>query len=161
MRKFNFTRPDGRSGMITDLTKAGKITALIQEGCVFDPPLPDDLISGSVATVLRRDTDQTDRDAALATVGLIDGKVPDGHIVVHPDGLAEEYFPGFYRRPNGLRVEDGVISARMEDGDGYGQRRRIIGVLPVTRRDVVKTHWTAGKTWEEIQEILHTDEAGD
>ena len=88
--------------------------------------------------------------------------VPAGFIAVTEDGPAEEYLPGFYRHLDGLRVDrdDLTVSAVMADSEGYGERHRIVGVIPVTRKETVRSHWTDGQTWEEIQAILQADEEG-
>ena len=164
--KHNFVRKDGRGGMIVlDPKKikraATKVVRLLEEGATFSPEIPAEILAkiNQIAGV-RADQAVADQQA-LAAVGLVEGKVPEGCIVVHPDGPAEEHMPGFFRRPNGIHVRDGRVFADMEDSEGHGERREIVGVTPQPRRETVSRHWADGKTPEEREEILQKDEEND
>jgi len=132
--------------------------------------IPAELWEQAEAELGIKDSRQAAEDQLCTKIGLVKNgslwSVPEGCIVVHPDGIAEEYLPGFFRRPNGIAVEEsraGVLRviAKMEDADGFGQIRQIIGVIPEPKNpEKIRQHWTDGKTWEEIQKILQADEAG-
>jgi len=114
---------------------------------------------------------QKAEDQLCLQVGLVkEGscwRVPAGFIAVHPKGIAEEHSPGLFRRPSGIGTEIGRdrklrVFAKMEDTDGFGQECQIIGITPEPKNpEKTRQHWTDGKSWEEIQEILQADEAGE
>jgi len=134
--------------------------------------VPQDWWDEAEAELGRKDSRHKAEDQLCLRIGLVkEGscwRVPLGCIVVHPNGIAAEYAPGLFRRPNGIRVEkghkDGVLCvfATMEDMDGFGQEQEVIGVMPEPKTpEKISQHWTDEKSWEEIQGILQADEAGE
>jgi len=105
------------------------------------------------------------KEKAFSDLGLVEIKgrweAPEGHIVVTSDGPAEEYLPGFYRKPNGIWHEEGVVSAVMEDSEGYGLRKRIVGVILIKSHASIKARWSDGLSIQQIEKILSDDETGE
>ena len=105
------------------------------------------------------------KEQAFSNLGLIKirgrWEVPAGFIVVTSDGPAEEYLPGFYRKPNGIWHEEGVVSAVMEDSEGYGLRKRIVGVILIKSHASIKACWSDGLSIQQIEKILSDDETGE
>jgi len=121
---------NGMAGSITEKTHPAKIKRLVDEGAIFTPSLPNELIRSAYETV-KSQAEQTKIDAEiLASIGLINGKIPSGYIAVHPDGPAEEYFPGMYREACAIYVENRKVFAKMIDNEGYGEIKQIISVIP-------------------------------
>ena len=79
-------------------------------------------------------------------------EAPEGYICITADGPAEEYFPGLFRRPVGVRLENGRITAKMKDADGYGVRKVIVGVAPEPH----KQRRSAGKATDKKRKTAHT-----
>jgi len=103
-------------------------------------------------------------EKAFSALGLVEIKgrweVPEGNIVVTSEGPAEEYANGFYRNPDGLRFKDSEITAIMADSEGYGLRKRIIGIIPIKSHASIKARWSDGLSIQQIEEILFADESG-
>jgi len=57
-----------------------------------------------------------------------DWVVPAGYMAVHQNGHAEEFFPGFFRSPDGISFHNGRCFAVMADHDGYGKKEEIVGI---------------------------------
>jgi hypothetical protein len=57
-----------------------------------------------------------------------DWVIPAGYMAVHPGKNAEEFFPGFFRSPDGISFRNGKCFAVMVDHDGYGKKEEIVGI---------------------------------
>lgn len=135
--RYSYIKINGMAGSITEKTHPAKIKKLADEGAIFTPSLPDNLIRSACDTV-KSQAEQTKIDTEiLASIGLVNGKIPSGYIAVHPDGPAEEYFPGMYREACAIYVEDGKVFAKMIDNEEYGEIKQIISVMPrpVSKRE--------------------------
>jgi len=133
--------------------------------------IPAELWEQAEAELSLKGSRQDAEDQLCTKIGLVkEGscwRIPAGLIAVHPKGIAEEYFPGMFRRANGIGTEIGRdgklrVFAKMEDTEGFGMECQIIGVIPEPKTPgKTRQHWADGKSWEKIQEILQADEAGE